>query len=59
MIGAPAALSAQATPLVQVQGLDDPSITGYVEVGNLVPRDSSAARADRVRPWQRVDLAQR
>jgi flagellar hook assembly protein FlgD len=41
VVGAPAAVSAQASPLVQVQGLDDPSISGYVEVGNLVPRDST------------------
>ncbi|MGZ8514051.1 MAG: FlgD immunoglobulin-like domain containing protein [Candidatus Limnocylindrales bacterium] len=41
VVAAPAAVSAQAMPLVQVQGLDDPTIGGYVEVGNLVPRDSA------------------
>ena len=41
IIGEPAALSAQAVPLVQVQGLDDPGIYGFVEVANLVPRDST------------------
>ena len=34
IVGQPAAVSAQATPLVQVQGLDDPTISGFVEVGN-------------------------
>ena len=41
VIGATAALSAQATPLVQVQGLDDPTISGFLDAGNLVPRDST------------------
>ncbi len=41
VVGGPAAVSAQATPVVQVQGLDDPSISGFVEAGDLVPRDST------------------
>jgi flagellar hook assembly protein FlgD len=41
VVGEPAALTAQSTPVVQVQGLDDPSISGYVEVANLTPRDST------------------
>lgn len=39
--GGSPAVSAQATPLVQVQGLDDPSISGYVQAGDLLPRDST------------------
>ena len=41
VVGDPAAVSAQSTPLVQVQGLDDASINGYLEVGDIVPRDST------------------
>ncbi len=41
LVGDPAVLSAQAMPLIQVQGLDDPSISGFVEAGNLTPRDSA------------------
>jgi flagellar hook assembly protein FlgD len=41
VVGQTAAVSAQAMPLVQVQGLDDPTINGFVEVANLVPRDST------------------
>ncbi|HEX7950176.1 MAG TPA: FlgD immunoglobulin-like domain containing protein [Candidatus Limnocylindrales bacterium] len=41
LVGEPAAVSAQATPLVQVQGLDDPSISGFVDPANLAPRDGT------------------
>lgn len=41
VVSEPAPVSALATPLVQVQGLDDPSLYGFVEVGNLLPRDST------------------
>jgi flagellar hook assembly protein FlgD len=41
VVSGPSPVSALATPLVQVQGLDDPSLSGYVEVGVLVPRDST------------------
>ena len=30
------------TPVLQVEGLDDPSITGYVRTSQLAPRDSTA-----------------
>ena len=42
VIGSPGAVTAESTPMVQVQGLDDPSISGYMAVTDLVPRDSAA-----------------
>ncbi len=41
ILGQPGQVTAQAAPLVQVQGLDDPTISGYVAVSDLVPRDST------------------
>ena len=41
VVGGPAGVVAQGMTLVQVQGLDDPSISGYVGAGDLVPRDST------------------
>ena len=56
VIGQPGALSTDATALVQVQGLDDPTISGYLAVSDLVPRDSTPP-VER-EPWVFV-LAQR
>jgi len=41
VVGQPGAISAEMTQLVQVQGLDDPTISGYLAVSDLVPRDST------------------
>ena len=41
VVNGPAATPSLATPLVQVMGLDDPSLSGFVETGTLVPRDST------------------
>jgi flagellar hook assembly protein FlgD len=41
LVGGPVGLSAQSIPMVQVQGLDDPGIAGFVETANLAPRDST------------------
>jgi flagellar hook assembly protein FlgD len=38
----PTQTTALGPTLVQVQGLDDPTITGFVATGDLVPRDSAA-----------------
>jgi hypothetical protein len=42
VLGSSGAVTAQSTSLVQVQGLDDPTISGYLAVSDLMPRDSTA-----------------
>ena len=41
VVGSSAAVSVDAVPMVQVGGLDDPSINGFLAVSDLVPRDST------------------
>jgi flagellar hook assembly protein FlgD len=42
LVGSANVVSAQSTAAAQVQGLDDPSINGFVDVASLAPRDSTA-----------------
>ena len=42
VVDAPNQVSVEGAPLVQVEGLDDPSIGGYMVAADLAPRDSSA-----------------
>ncbi len=41
-VARPGTASAEGTPFIEVVGIDDPSITGYVLATDLVARDSSA-----------------
>jgi len=42
VIGSTGATATDGTAIVHVQGVDDPSIDGYVSAGTLTPRDSRA-----------------
>jgi flagellar hook assembly protein FlgD len=42
VVAQPTQLSVEGAPLVQVEGIDDPSIGGYMVATDLAPRDSAA-----------------
>ena len=42
LVDEPTQTTAAGTPLVQVTGIDDPTISGFVAATDLIPRDSSA-----------------
>ncbi|MEP6637942.1 MAG: FlgD immunoglobulin-like domain containing protein [Chloroflexota bacterium] len=42
VVDQPGAATAEGTPLVQVQGIDDPSIAGFMLATDLIARDSAA-----------------
>ena len=42
VVDQPGGLTAEGDPFVQVQGLDDPSIAGFMAATDLAPRDSAA-----------------
>jgi flagellar hook assembly protein FlgD len=44
VLGRSTATGADGAALLQVQGLDDPSLDGLMRVGDLIPRDSAAPR---------------